>query len=90
MDLFDTQPLLADVTGLPSFYVDAVVRCDLGNGIASFINCRKQNGVIVPQCEVIVSAINLLSFGRATSDFALELYRRQQTAHMTETIGMGH
>lgn len=91
MDLFDAQPpCLADVTGLQTFVVDTVIRRDLGNGIASIINCRTLNGVIVPQVEIVIAARHLIMIGRGASDFAIEMERRQQMAHMTEMIGARH
>lgn len=91
MELFDTQPpTLADVTGLQTFVVDTVLRRDLGDGIASIINCRTLNGLIIPQCEIVIAARHLIMIGKSASDFALELHRRQQMAHMTEMIGARH
>ena len=90
MELFDTQPLLADVTGLPTYVVDTVVRRDLGSGIASIINCRMLNGVLVPQCEIVVTAGHLISICKNATDFALEMHRRQQMAQMAEMIGRHH
>ncbi len=79
MELFDTQPpSLADVTGLRTYVVDAVIRRDLGDGVASIINCRTINGVFVPQCEIVITAKHLLPIGKAASDFAIEVYRRHQ------------
>ncbi len=82
--LNEKEPLVAECFGLPTYVVDAVIRRDLGSGIASIINCRTVNGLLIPQCEVIVSAQNLLPLTRASADFAAEMYRRHQMAVFME------
>lgn len=78
MGMQSAEPLYADVIGLPTYIVDAVQRRDLGSGIASIINCRTINGVIIPQCEIIIAAQHLIPIGRGASDFATEMYKRHQ------------
>lgn len=84
------EPLYADVTGLQTFVVDTVIRRDLGDGIASIINCRTINGLIIPQCEVVITAKHMITIGKGACDFALEMHRRQQLVQMAEMIGMRH
>jgi hypothetical protein len=93
LGMLDAQsPLLTEATGLQTFVVDTVVRRDLGNGIASIINCRKLNGVIVPQCEIIIAAAHLVTIGRGANDFAQQMHRRQQLAplHALRMDGPAH
>lgn len=91
MDRYCAEPpALADVIGLPVYITDTVVRRDLGGGLASVINCRTVNGVIVPQCEIIISIANIVQICKGGSDFAMEMYRRQQMAQMAEMIGVRH
>lgn len=89
MGMKSAEPLYADVIGLPTYIVDAVQRRDLGSGIASIINCRTINGVIIPQCEIIIAAQHLMPIGRAASDFATEMYKRHQIALMMN-VGACH
>lgn len=86
MGMHDTEPLVAECFGLPTYIVDSVQRRDLGSGIASIINCRTLNGVLIPQCEIIIAAQHLMPIGRAASDFATEMYRRHQV-EMFQVIG---
>lgn len=92
MGIIDTQQIAAEVVGLPVFVVDTVVRRDLGNGIASIVNCRRQNGVIIPMCEIIVGAKNLLTICKGANDFALEMHHRMQMErlHALRMDGTAH
>lgn len=91
MDAFDTQPpYLADVTGLQTFVVDEVIRRDLGDGVASIINCRTVNGVIIPQCEIVITARHLIRIGQGAADFAIEVHRRQQMVQIANMVGARH
>lgn len=90
MGVLHDAELIPDVLGLPTYVVDTVIRRDLGNGIASIINCRKHNGLIVPQCEVVISNSRLLSLGQEAIEFALEVHRRQQMAQMAEACALRH
>lgn len=85
MGMHDREPLCADIFGLPTYVVDAVIRRDLGSGIASILNCRTVNGVIVPVCEVVIAAHHLLKIGRDASEFASEMFKRQQIELMNTT-----
>lgn len=89
MGMIDKEPLCADVIGLPTYVVDAVLRRDLGSGIASIMNCRTINGVLIPQCEIVISAQHLLPIGRAASEFAFEMYRKHQI-EMMMAVGSRH
>lgn len=90
MDSIDIElPFLTDCTNLPIYVVDTVIRRDLG-GMASIINCRKCNGVIVPLCEIIISNQHLIEIGTGARDFALEMLRRHQMVEMVEMIGARH
>lgn len=80
--MIDREPLCADVIGLPTYVVDAVLRRDLGSGIASIMNCRTINGILIPQCEIVIAAQHLLPIGRAASEFAAEMFRRHQIEMM--------
>ena len=92
MGMIDMPPLLADATGLPTYVVDVVIRRDLGNGIASILNCQRRNGVIIPQCEIKIAAVHLIAIGKSAWDFATEMHRRQQLAalHALRMDGKAH
>lgn len=90
MHRLEDAPVMADAIGLPTYVVDNVVRRDLGSGIASIINCRTVNGVLVPQCEIVIAAEHLITIGRGASDFAMEIHRRYHMARMAEMIGVRH
>lgn len=89
MGMLANDPHLADAIGLPTYIVDTVQRRDLGSGIASIINCRTINGVIVPQCEIVIASHHLMTIGRGASDFAAEVYKRHQM-ELIEAIGRRH
>jgi hypothetical protein len=93
MTLLDTQPpFLADVTGLPSYRVNNVIRRDMGNGIAMIINCWEEKGVIIPLCRILVEAPHMVVIGKGANEFALEMNRRQMLArlHALRIDGTAH
>lgn len=71
-------PRMADSFGVPTFYVTDIVKEDAGAGNVRIMNCQLRNGILIPQCEIIVPAVRLLAMGREASAFALELYHREQ------------
>lgn len=89
MGMIGQPPEMADVIGLPTYVVDEVVRTDIG-GVASIVNCRTVNGILVPQCEVIICAKNIVRISQAANLFAMQMWQRQQMALMTEVIGKRH
>lgn len=84
MGMHDREPLVADVTGLPTFYVTDVVREDAGNGNARIWNCTVRSGILIPQCEIIIPAQRLFLIGHAASEFAAQIYRRHQVTMFEE------
>jgi hypothetical protein len=89
MGMNGQPPEMADVTGLPTYVIDTVVRRDIG-GFASIINCRTYGNLRVPQCELVISLCNLVTLSQAAQDFALEMHRRVSMAQMMEGVGVRH
>jgi hypothetical protein len=63
-------PALAEVIGLPTYWVDSVVPEDAGNGVVRIINCVTRNGVLIPQFETLIHSTRLITAARAVTDYA--------------------
>lgn len=64
------MPVLAEVIGLPVYWIDSVVPEDAGNGVVRVINCVTRNGVLIPQFEALIHSTNLILAARVVSDCA--------------------
>ena len=83
MGIHDT-PIIADAFGVPTFYVTDIVKEDAGAGNIRIMNCQRRNGILIPQCEIIVPACRLLPIGKEVSAFAHDIFMREHapnTAH---------
>lgn len=63
---------------IPTFYISDVWQEDAGNGNVRVWNCIKRNGVIIPECEIIIAATNLLLAGKKVADFAQTIFNGEQ------------
>lgn len=69
----------SDRPNIPTYYVTDLIKEDAGNGVARIWNCAMYNGVIVPQCEILIHSNRLIHLAREASSFANELYQREMT-----------
>lgn len=77
-------PQMADAFGVPTYYVTDIVKEDAGAGNIRIMNFQLRNGILIPQCEVIVPACRLLPIAREVSSFACDIYQREHgTMRMT-------
>ena len=63
--------------GVPIFYVDAAVTEDAGDGMTRVWNCATRNGLITPQCEIIMRASRLLIVARNVHEAAQGMLNRE-------------
>ncbi len=68
---------VAEVVGLPVFYVDTAISEAAGNGMVRVINCQTRNGILIPQFEVYIHAIRLVMAGRAVADAAQSVFNSE-------------
>jgi hypothetical protein len=75
-------PRMADSFGVPTYYVTDVVKEDAGCGNIRMMNCQIRNGILIPQCEVIVPASRLLPIVSEASAFVRDIFCREQALLM--------
>jgi hypothetical protein len=72
---YQQAPQMAEVFGVPTYFVTHTIREDAGNGIVRSWNCELRNGVLIPHCEIIIAAERLAIIARQslewTSDRAI-------------------
>ncbi len=73
-----TPSIMGDTYGVPTFYVDTAIPEDAGNGNIRVWNCHFRNGILIPQCEVIIHATKLYVAGRRVGDFAEKVFNDEQ------------
>lgn len=71
-----------DSYGVPTFYVNAAVPELAGGGNVRVWNCARRHGVLVPVCEIIIPATDLMIAARTVIDVAGQVFMvREGTAH---------
>jgi hypothetical protein len=65
------MPVLAEVIGLPVYWIDSVIPEDAGNGVVRVINCVTRNGVLIPQFEALIHSTRLIIAARTVTDCAV-------------------
>lgn len=63
--------------GVPIFFVDTAITEDAGDGMTRVWNCATRNGVITPQCEIIMRASRLLVVARNVHEAAQGMLTRE-------------
>jgi hypothetical protein len=76
-------PNIADVIGLPVYYIDTAIPEDAGNGNVRIINCVTRHGVLIPQYECIIHSTRLIVAGRAVSMKAQIIFNQQMMVNGT-------
>lgn len=64
--------------GVETFYMNVPVAEPAGGGNVRIWNCALKNGVLVPQCEIIIPAVELLVASRIISSAALDVFRMER------------
>lgn len=70
--------------GVPIFYVNATISEPAGGGNVRIWNCARKHGVMVPVCEIIIPATDLITAAQCVSSVAEEVFRR------TMMVGTSH
>jgi hypothetical protein len=73
-----------DGFGVPVYYVTVTVPEPAGGGNVRIWNCCDRSGILVPQCEIIIPAINLVVAARRIAEAAQEIFcaeTKSGTAH---------
>ena len=68
-----------DCVGVPTFYMNVAVAEDAGGGNVRILNCERRGGVLVPVCEMIIPAADLLVAAGVVTDTALQIFKLAQT-----------
>lgn len=68
----------------PVFYATVAISEPAGGGNVRIWNCCDRSGILVPQCEIIIPAVNLVVAARRMADAAYEIFNSEMmigTAH---------
>lgn len=63
-----------DSYGVPTYYVNVAIAESAGGGNVRVWNCSRKRGILIPQCEIIIPAVDLVVASRAVSDAATEVF----------------
>lgn len=63
--------------GVPVFYMNVPVAEPAGGGNVRVWNCVRRHGVLVPVCEVIIPAAELLVASRIITSAAMETFKME-------------
>ena len=64
--------------GVPTYYMTEPVAEPAGGGNVRIWNCVRRHGVLVPVCEIIIPAAELLVASRIITDAALATFKMEQ------------
>lgn len=67
-----------DAYGVPTFYMNVPVAEPAGGGNVRIWNCVRKKGVLIPVCEIIIPAIELVVASRIVGDAAIEAFKRER------------
>lgn len=68
---------LADITGLPVYYMDTAVAEHAGDGNVRVWNCITRNNVLIPVCEIIIHSSRLMIAARVVSATAQDVFNHE-------------
>jgi hypothetical protein len=68
--------------GVPTFYMTVAIAEPAGGGNVRVWNCCDRSGILIPVCEIIIPAFNLVVAAREVADAALQIFN-------TESLGPG-
>ena len=64
--------------GVPVFYCNVSVTESAGGGNVRIWNCVRKRGVLIPVCEIIYPAVDLVVNGRMASAVATTVFNAEQ------------
>lgn len=69
-----------DRYGVPTFYMNVPVAEQAGGGNVRIWNCVRKNGVLIPVCEIIIPAVELIAATRIINNAAMETFQIERHA----------
>ncbi len=61
-----------DAYGVPTFYMNVPIAESAGGGNVRIWNCKRSHGILIPVCEIIIPAADLLTASRVVAQAAME------------------
>jgi hypothetical protein len=71
-----------DSYGVPTFYMNVPVAEPAGGGNVRVWNCVRKKGVLVPVCEIIIPAVELLIASRIITSAAMDTFKIEGEAKL--------
>jgi len=69
-----------DAYGVKCYYMNVAVAEPAGGGNVRVWNCIRRHGMLIPVCQVIIPAIELLVASRIVTDAAMETFQKERQA----------
>lgn len=67
-----------DTYGVPTFYMNVPVAEPAGCGNVRIWNCKRARGILIPVCEIIIPAAELIEASRIINSAALATFKMEQ------------
>lgn len=78
----DQEKQLADMIGVPEFFMTTVVTEAAGGGCVRVYNCIERSGLLIPQCTVVMPATALIIAAKKVQAAAAEIFQTEVLAGM--------
>lgn len=67
-----------DSYGVKCYYMNVAVAEHAGGGNVRVWNCIRRHGILVPVCQIVIPAVELLVASRIITDAAMEAFQRER------------
>lgn len=81
MGKIETEPVMADLCGVPQFFVTVMRGEDAGDGCARLYGCIKQGHILMPQYSVVLPVPRLLMAASFAADLARKILKGDGSTH---------
>lgn len=71
-----------DLPGIPEFFMTEVRTEMAGGGCVRIFNCVERSGFLIPQCTVIIPAMNMIPIMQKVDDAARAVLNRWRLDHL--------
>lgn len=73
----ESELQLAEMIGVPEFFMTTVVTEAAGGGCVRVYNCIERHGLLIPQCTVVMPATALIIAAKKVQAAASEIFKRE-------------
>ncbi len=77
MAMLEKEPLLAEVLGVPTFFVTEIITESAGGGCVRLYGCIRQRGLLIPQYQAIFPAAAMIASAKAAAEGAVSVLHEE-------------